>query len=183
MKTPLLYGTLSALINALCMFGLFFAGFHDAPEKIGTAQGISAIIGVIGAVVCMALAMHTRRAELPADQPWTYGSAFGTGLLVGIFGALIGAVVFYVYAAIVNPHFIDVVVQSNIAKMEAKGMSQAQIDQAEPMMRRFSSPTLLCVFSLIGGTLFSAVEAAIVAIFYRNRAVALPPVETSGTVV
>ena len=63
MKTPLLYGSVLALIGAIVLFGLFFAGLHDSPDKLATAQWIDGATGIVATVACLALAMRDRRAQ------------------------------------------------------------------------------------------------------------------------
>lgn len=84
MKIPLTYGSLLALIGALLTFGLFLAGLHDTPEKLHLAQPITIAVMVIASIALFALAMRARRAQYPSNREWTYGSAFGTGVLTAL---------------------------------------------------------------------------------------------------
>ena len=179
MKTPLLYGTLIAIIGALLTFGLFFAGYHDTPEKMKSVGWLPGVVGFVATIVGYILALRERRAEYPADKEWGYGSAFGTAFMTGLVSTVIGAVLSYVYLAIVNPHFAEVTYQAQVAAMEAKGIPSAQIEQAEPMMRKFINPTVMVVMQLVLGTILSAVIALIVAIFFRNREQPLAAVEAT----
>jgi hypothetical protein len=43
MKTPLIYGFSMALATSLVTLLLYFAGFHDSAEKLGSAQWIGTI--------------------------------------------------------------------------------------------------------------------------------------------
>jgi hypothetical protein len=169
MKTPLVYGSLMALVGALLTYGLFFAGYHDAPEKLQVAQWIGSGGGILASIVFTALAMRERRAEYPANREWGYGSAFVTGLLAGLVGAVLGAILAYIYFAFVNPGFNEIVYQAQVAKMEAKGMSSAQIEQASGMMRKMMSPVVMVIFQVIAGAVWSTILSLIVAIFFRNR--------------
>ena len=148
---------------------MYFAGFHDSVEKLRSAQWIQMCLGIALTITFLALAMRARRAETPADANWGYGSAFGTGVIAGLVGVVIGAAWSYAYMAFINPGITDLTVQMQIAGMEAKNMSAAQIEQAEPMIRKFSSPVAAVTFQLIGGTIFLLIFTAIVAIFFRKR--------------
>ncbi len=163
-----------ALIGALSTFGLYFAGFHDAPEKLQVAQWIGSGVGIVAAVVCTALAMRERRAEYPMENEWGYGSALGVGILTGVVAAVFGAILAYIYFGIVNPQFSDVVYQAQVAKMEQKGMSSAQIDAASGMMRKMMGPVAMTVFQLIGSIVWSVILSLIVAIFFRRRTTITP---------
>lgn len=180
MKTPLTYGFLLALAGAVLTLVLFFAGFHESAEKMATAQWVGGLGGLAITIACLSLAMREKRANSPADGSWGYGSAFGTGVLTALWGALFGAIFAYVYFALINPAFSDVIVQGQIAKLEASGkLSEAQIANAEPTMRRFASPPILVAFQAVGGFIWTLVVSLIVAIFFRERPVAAgapPPI-------
>jgi ABC-type Fe3+ transport system permease subunit len=180
MKTPLTYGFLAALGGAIVNLLLYFAGLHDSMEKLTMAQIIGGVLGLAIIITCLSLAMRDKRASAPADAEWGYGAAFGVGLSTAVFMILFGAVSTYVYMAIVNPGFSDIIYAAQVAKMEEKGMSSAQIASAEPMMRKVMSPIGSTIFQAVGGAIFCTVIAAIVAIFFRKpRAVVLgeePPV-------
>ncbi len=164
MKTPLLYGFASALIGSVVMFALHFAGFYDSVEKLPTAQIVGGVISLITIVTCMILAIRERQRELPAGREWGYGSAFGTAFLTGIVSMLVGTVVWFLYAKYVNPGSVDVMVEIEAAKMEAKGATDAQIDGMRSMM----GPVFMTVMAVIGQTIMFLVLALIVAIFFRK---------------
>ncbi|MDO8540228.1 MAG: DUF4199 domain-containing protein [Opitutaceae bacterium] len=178
MKTPLTYGFLMALGGALLTLVLFFAGFHDSPEKMKTAQGIGIVVGLAITITCLSLAMREKRANLPPDADWGYGSAFGVGVLTAIVSAAFGTLFAYLYFGVINPGFSDMILQVQLEKMEGARMSAAQIERAEPMLRKWVSPIALtitqCIMAVIGGAILSL----IVAIFHRRPPV--PPIPVSA---
>jgi hypothetical protein len=174
MKTPLLYGSLLALVGALLTYGMYFAGYHDTAEKMQSVQWIQICIGIIATVVLMALAIRERRTEYPTEQTWGYGSAFGTAVLTGLVSVVLGGILSYIYFAFVNPQFSEIVYQAQVLKMEQKGIPSSQIDAASGMMRKFTSPAVMIIFQVIIGCIFSALFALIIAIFFRNRDTPVP---------
>jgi energy-converting hydrogenase Eha subunit A len=180
MKIALKYGAFMALTSAAFTLVMYFAGFHESMEKMQSAQ----MIGFLGAfaigITFLALAMKEARAKAPIENTWGYGGAFGTGVLTALFAALFGAIFGYCYFAFINPGFSEAVLQGQMAAMEAKGMSSAQLERAEPMMRKWMSPPVMTVMQGISGFIMSTILAAIVAIFFRKRdelaGSAVPPV-------
>lgn len=166
-----------ALVGALSMYGLYFAGFHDTPEKMATANWIGSCVGIVASVICLALAMRDRRNESVPDKDWGYGSALGTGVLTGLVAAILGAILAYIYFGIVNTQFSEVVYQAQVAKMEAKGLSSSQIDAASGMMHKMMSPVAMTIFNFIGGIVWATILSLIVAIFFRKRALPADAVE------
>jgi hypothetical protein len=174
MKTPLMYGVIMAVASALLTLILFFVGFHDSPERMqsGVGKFIAVVVPLAITIICLALAMRDKRANTPADASWGYGSALWTGVLTAVFASLLGAVFAYLYFAVINPTMTDVLYQAEVAKMEDKGVSPEQIDQAERFMRKMMSPGIMTIFQSIGGFLITVVISLIMAIFFKTRVLA-----------
>ncbi len=170
MNTSLMYGAAMAAGGFALNLLLYVAGFHDNPEKLSVAQWGGSIGGLAIGIACLALAMKEKRARSNPENDWGYGSALGAGLLVSVVGGLLGSVGGWVYFAVINPGFSDVVLQAQLAAMEAKGMSSAQVAQAEPMVKKFTSPGVMTAFQGFFGMLWSALLSLVVAIFFRRRA-------------
>ena len=169
MKTSLTYGAAMAIAGAVLMLLLFFSGFHDSVEKMKSAQWIGSIGGIAIGVSCLTLAMREKRAQFPVEEEWGYGSALGGGVLTGLWGSLFGVVTAYVYFAILNPGFCEVVYQAQVAAMETKGVTTAQIDKLEPMLRKWMSPVAMTAIQFVMGFIWSLVLSLIIAIFLRKR--------------
>jgi hypothetical protein len=173
MKTPLTYGFISALGGALITLLFYFAGFHDSPEKLRSAQVIAPCIGVPIIVVCLALAMRDKRAQATTTE-WSYGSALGVGTLTVLVSSILGSIFFYIYASFINTNFPDTLLQSELAKAEANGASATQLANMEPMMRKLMTPALSACIQLFFGFIVCFIIALIVAIFFRQPRAAGP---------
>jgi hypothetical protein len=169
MKTSLTYGFIMTLCGAFVSLALHFTGLQTDVENLKLAQNISLITGIIIGVTCILLGMREKRAATPADRPWGYGSALGTGVMIGLFGALFGAVYNYVYFAYIFPDFREVILQAQIAAMEAKNIPSAQIDAAEPFIRKWLSPVIMTVTGAIMVFVWNLVISLIVAAVVKNR--------------
>lgn len=174
MKTSLTYGIIMAVAGALLTLVMYLAGFHDSTEKMKSGQWIGLVGGLAIAVACLTIAMRERRAARGPDQDWGYGSAFGTGVLTALVASIAGGIFAYVYFAMINPQFSDVVLQMQVEKMEAAGAPAAQIERVEPMMRKWMSPAVLTISQSISGFLMGVVLSLILAIFQRRPLAATP---------
>lgn len=174
MKTSLVYGFIMALCGAFVSLILHFTGLQTDVEKLKLAQNIGMVTGIIIAVTCILLGMREKRAATPADKPWGYGSALGTGVMIGLFGALFGAIYNYAYFAFIFPDFSEVVLQAQMAAMEAKNVPSAQIEAAEPFIRKMLSPAIMTVTGAIMVFVWNLIIALIVAAFVKNRPAAAP---------
>jgi hypothetical protein len=175
MKTYLTYGFIMTLASAFLGLGLYFGGFHADPAKLQLGQNIGIVLGIVIGIVCLLLGMREKRATTTAEKSWGYGSALGTGVMIALFGTLMGAVYNYAYFAYINPGFQEVVLDAQIMAMEEKGLSAAQIDSAIPMMEKFMSPAVMTAFGAIMGFFWLLVLSLILAAFVKNRPVVAPP--------
>ena len=136
MKTSLTYGFAMTIASALLTLALYFTGYHSDPAKLGGSTGwITGIVMLAIGVTCIVLGTKARRAEVPATEEFSYGSALGTGVMIALFGGLFGILTNYLYIHVINPGYIDILMQVQIEKMEARGMSSTQVEQATGMMR------------------------------------------------
>lgn len=171
MKTYLGYGAAMALAGLVLNVLLYLTGFHSDPTKIATAQIVGPLLGVGISITCVILAIRARRSRLPATEEFSYGDALGAGVMVGVFAALISPFTTYLYAGVINPDFVEAVVQLEIQKLEAKGgLSSAQLEGAEKMMRNFAGATAQAVLACIGTFIFALVISLIAAAFLKRAA-------------
>lgn len=176
-KTSLTFGFLLALAGSLTSLGLFLAGYHDNAQKLQSAQWIQMAVGTLASVACLAAAMRAKREQMPADEDWSYASAFGGGVLTGLCAVLIGSVFSYVYYKFINPNLNETLVQMQLAAMADKGMPAKAISEVEPMMRRWMMPEIMTLMQGLTGLIASTVLSALIALFFRTRpsAQAMPP--------
>ena len=171
MKHYLTFGFAMAVAGALLTLGMYFAGFHSDVEKM--QSGIARVIGFVGptaiAIVVIVLGTRARRMEVPATEPFGYAQALGAGVMIALFAAVFNLVFSYVYFTVVNPDFSDIVYQGQVAAMQAKGMSAAQIEGAESMMRKMISPVMMTVFGTIFGFVWTVLVSLVTAAFLKRQ--------------
>ncbi len=176
MKIYLTYGFAIAFANLLLAAILFFLGFHSDPDKLGPAQAIGTAGGLAISIIGIVLGTKARRAEVPSSEPFGYGRALGAGVMITLFAALITIVTHWLYLTVINPGFTDVMLQSQVAKMEASGLSSTQIENAEAMMRRMMHPALQAIFAFIGALVFGVIISLITAAFLKRSETTPPPI-------
>ncbi len=167
MKTSSFYGFISALAGALLTLVLYFAGYHTDPAKFGTAQAIG-YLGIVIFVVCLVLGIKARRAEVPAGQSFGYGCALGVGTQIALVAAALSAVFNFFYFKYINPGFADIIVQSKLDQLQAKGISGADLDRAESMTRTMLHPLPASIFNFIGFFVIGFLLALIAAAFLKR---------------
>lgn len=170
MKTTFIYGLSMAIAGSLMNFMFYFLGFHDSPEKIGTGQMIGLIGGMVITIGGLILAVKARRSEVSESEDFGYGKALGAGVLTSLWASIFGTISNVVYMGFINPGMQEVVIESEITKLEAKGMSAEQIDQAEGMIRMMTSPAASGIMGFIGAFVISVIISLIIAAILKRPA-------------
>lgn len=169
MKNAFTFGALSALAGAVITLCFYLLGLHSDPAKIATAGWLQLALGLPVGIAIMLVGLRAKRSETPQERAFGYGRAFATGLGIGLVGLALGTVFEYVYESFINTNFVECTIQANLAKMEANGLSQRQIDGSEAMMRKFSTPLVRALFSLVGGSVIVTLLAAVTAPFATRK--------------
>jgi hypothetical protein len=170
-QTSLTFGFVLALAGSLTSLGLYLLGYHDTAQKLQVAQWIQLSVGITASIACLAAAMRAKRAQAPVDpaEPWGYASAFGAGVLTGLFGVIFGTVFSYIYYKLINPGLNETLVQMQLAAMADKGMPAKTISEVEPMMRRWMMPEMMALMQGLTGLMASTVLSALIALFFRAQ--------------
>ncbi|MSU49891.1 MAG: DUF4199 domain-containing protein [Opitutus sp.] len=159
-----------AIAGAVLAVSLYLLGFHSDPAKLGTAQ----IVGTVGAlgigIVCITAGTKARRADIPAAEEFGYGRALGTGVMIALFASLFGIGTSFLYARVINPEFVDIIVQAQVQKLEARGMSGAHVEAAEKMIRMMSEPVVQAVSGFLGGVFFGTLISLVTAACLKRPA-------------
>jgi len=169
MKTTFLHGAGIAISNALVTLGFFFTGVHSSADRLAANQwlGTLLILGVCG--TGLTLAVRERRAGLEPEKEWGFAPAFGTGVLTGLFASLLGILPNYVYFAVINPGFSDVLGAMQRSALEAKGLSEVEIERMISMMEKFTGPAVLTASGAFMGFVWASLVALGVGFFLRAK--------------
>lgn len=179
MKTTFKFGIGIAVASFVMGLVLFFLGLHNDPEKLGTGQIVGSVGGLIISIVGLTMAMKARREEFAPEEGFGYGRALGTGVLTSVWSSIVGAILTIVYASVINPGMQEILVETEIMKMEDKGVPASTIEQAEGMINLMTSPAMMGVMNLIFGFIFGVILSLIIAAFVKRGPVdiAPPPIE------
>jgi hypothetical protein len=107
----------------------------------------------------------------------TYGEGFQAGLLYSVFMGILAAIFTYLYFAVLSPEMLEKILASSEAQLQAKNMSQDQIDTAMSMTRKFMKPGIMAVFGLIGTIIMGVIIALITAAIFKKER---PPFLNAG---
>lgn len=168
MKIPLTYGALMAIASALLTLVLFLLGYHSDPARLNTVQTFSTIMGIAVNIIGISLGMRAKRAEIAPENTFTYGQALGVGVVIGVCAAFYSGLFTVLYSTVINPGFTDIIMQQQIAKYEAKGMSGDQIEKTMGVMHMMFKPPIQFGIILLFGTFWSLLVSLIAAAFLKR---------------
>jgi len=101
----------------------------------------------------------------------TYGQAFKTSFLIGLFASIISAIFTFFYVKYINTGLIEEILTLTRQKIEAKAgtMSQEQIDQAMSWTERFMTPVWITILGFLGFAFWSAIIALVISFFLKKK--------------
>ncbi len=103
----------------------------------------------------------------------SFGKAFLSGFIIVMVAAIVAALYSYVFLTFIDPAYLEkIIVQSmeeTEAKMIEKGLSEDQMGPALEMTRKFMSPAIMSVFSVLGSALFGAILSLLSAAFLKKE--------------
>ncbi len=103
------------------------------------------------------------------DGFMAYGQGVGIAFWLTLVSTVIYSIFFYVYIKFIDSSFMDMIRDQQLEQLEARGMSDEQIEQAMKFTEMFTSPEALLGFGIFGGVFFGVIIGLIVAIFTQNK--------------
>ncbi|MDN5215857.1 DUF4199 domain-containing protein [Fulvivirgaceae bacterium BMA12] len=158
-QTGLKYGLILALINIGVSLITNLAGQ-------GANQWLAFFIIVIFfAIVCF---MAHKAFKDNGDGFMSYGQGLGIGAVMGLVAGLLSSIFSAIYVSYIDNSAMEEATQKQIEKMEERGMSDAQIDQAVEMMSMFQTPVMIVGFGLLYIFILGFIISLIVSAITKN---------------
>jgi len=152
------YGLLTGLVTVIISFGIYALELDQNPV-IRFATIAVLIVGII-------LAM--RNFKLQNGGFMGYGQGLGVGVTVASVVGVLSAIFTYVYTTFIDPEVMTRMMDKARADMEAKGMPDAQIDQAMAFSAKFTTGPVMLLFTLLGSIIIGLLISLIAAAFVKN---------------
>ena len=105
----------------------------------------------------------------------TYGEAFISCFLIGLFAGILSTIYIFVFAKFINPGFINEILEQSRVQMQARNMNDDQIETAMEYTKRFTSPVWLVIWGFVAYVFMSLVLGLIAAIFLKKTDSSAPP--------
>lgn len=151
------YGLMLAVVSIIVSLISYATGTHFKPHW---STSVITIIAFIALVV-----LGIKKFKGLNNGFLSFGQAVKTGVGIAIISALIGSVYQYIFMNFIEPDFMSQMLEIQQQSMIDQGMSEEQIEAAQEMGAKFSSPLMMSAFgiigSAIGGFIISAIAGAI----------------------
>ncbi|HET7534886.1 MAG TPA: DUF4199 domain-containing protein [Candidatus Didemnitutus sp.] len=172
MGTKFTYALALTISQAVFNLLLYFTGFQTEKLEVGQHAGW---ISLLIMIVVLWLGIKAVREESP-DKSLSYGQGLGAGVVISAISSVMSAVYTFIHFKFVNPNFYDYQLEMLHGQWAKKGMSDAQMEQADAMARKFMNPVVSSIFSIVivlfCGLIVSLILAAILK---RAKSVDAPP--------
>jgi hypothetical protein len=98
----------------------------------------------------------------------SFGEAFKTGFIFCLLTGAIGAVFSFIKMNFIAPDMLGEILKKAETDMINKGLPDDQIKIAMGWTRRFTTPLMIAVFSVVGSAFFGAILSLIVAAIFKK---------------
>ena len=103
----------------------------------------------------------------------SFGKAFLSGFIIVMVAAVATSIFTYVFLTFIDPAYLEKIISQAMAETESKmlekGLSDEQMEPALAMTRKFMSPGIMSLFSILGNAIFGAILALISAAFLKKE--------------
>ena len=155
------YGTMFGLASAIVFFIFYFAG-ADIQSKWPQYIGYGMLI------LFLVLGIKSFRDQ-DLDGYISYGKSLGTGVLVGLFGGIITGIFTVLMFTVIDPGMANKLIEATQQKLIDQGLPESQIEMSISYARKFMSPPILFVFSIVGQVLMAFIFSLIISVFLKKE--------------
>lgn len=164
----LVYGLITGVILIVFSLVLYLANLH-----LNKTLGYIGYIFIIGGMVYGTL--EYRKKYLNGFM--TYGKAFSSCFLIGVFAGILASVYMFFFAQFINPGFVQELLDQTREQMMSsnQNMTEEQLDQALAISAKFMSPPFLAIWGLLAYIIISAILSLIIGLFLKKEDKTLTP--------
>jgi len=155
------YGVLLGILSVLLGAVIYITNSYTDPHWIFSVLGVVVLIGVI---------VYAIKAFKKANGGFlTLGEALKVGIGTALIGGLIGVIWTLLLTNVLEPDYMQQVMEVQKEKMLDQGLSEEQIEASAEMMEKFSSPLISVAASLIGNLFFGFIISLIGGLIMQKK--------------
>lgn len=159
-NTAIKFGVITSLVSIILSLVFYFTNVEY--------ESWSRYISMLITMILIFIGIKTIAKE-NATKFISFGDLFKAGIYITLILAIISIVYYFVYIHLINPDFMDGLMQSQKEQMAQKGLSEEKIDMALEMAQKFSSPIFTTIVSFLTFLVIGAISSAIGASVYKKE--------------
>jgi uncharacterized membrane protein YfcA len=149
----LVYGLVLGIVSILISVVAYALGMHlERDWKFG-------VLGFI--VMIVIIVMGIKKFKADNYNLLSFGQAVKIGVGIAIISALLTIVYNQIFANVIEPDYMEQILQIEKAKWLDSEMTEEQIETAEQMFKTFSGPGISSAIIIVGGAFFGFIISAI----------------------
>jgi len=153
------WGLILGIISIILFLTLYFGGLMG--------ESWAGLLNALFTIVIIYLAHKEFKDQ--GNSYMSYGQGLGMGTLTSAISGVVSSLFTYVYIKFINPDYVVELLDLSIAKMEAQGQGDAQIDAAMGFMEKLMTPEIMLGTGLVSAIFFGFIISLIVSAFTKNN--------------
>ncbi len=163
MNIALRYGLIYSGINIFFSLIMFVTDLNRAG-----LDWLNSLVGLIIPVVCIYLAVKEYKAGVEGGY-MKFSEVFKKGILICLVGGVIVAGYLVLYTSVIDPDFMDFMMQQQVEKMQEQGMSEDMIEMAINQSAKFQTPFWMFTWGLLGSLIMGSIVSLIMAAVLKKN--------------
>ena len=155
------YGVIQGVLASLIFFVQARAGAGTAQNRLVT------VVNLVLIIVLIVLAQ--REIKKNRNGAMSYVQGLGSGTLLGAVGAVIRAVLMFIYVQYINTGYLAGLLQAQRAALAQRGITGSQAQMAMGITASLTTPVGIVITALIGGVVTGFIVALIVSLFTQSE--------------
>jgi hypothetical protein len=156
------YGLILGVIGVLISLILYATGNSLKLNWVNGVAGFAAMIVII--------TLGIKKFKAGNGGYLTFGQGVKIGMFIALLSAVVSIIYNFIFLNFIEPDFMNQVLEVQRAAWEEANMTQDQIEGAESMFKTFSSPVITSLFAIVGAAFFGFIISAIASAIMKKSA-------------
>ncbi len=152
------YGLITGLVLIVYSLILSLAGLVGN-QALGWVSYLILLAGIILA--------HSAYKK-GGDGYMSVGQGLGIGMIISLVGGVLNGVFTFIYIKFIDNSMLQTIKDQAMEKMQQKGMSDEQIDQAMKITGKFMTPPMILVWIIVGLLIAGFIISLIISLFTKK---------------
>jgi hypothetical protein len=131
-------------------------------------------LGYISYIFVIIAIILAHRDYKKSNEFMSYGQGISISMISITISTVVSTIFMYLYIKFIDNSMLELIKQQSEAKMQQRGMSDEQIEQAMAISSKFMTPEMILVFGILGGLLIGFIISLIITAITKKTAPEIP---------